>query len=57
MYSIAPTNTNKLSNLASYNPLHLLVRRNWRAGQVWVGVADALGSRQMQAAWAGRCPR
>lgn len=45
------------THLAPYDPLHLFVRRNWCAGQVWVGVADTFGAGQMKAAWAGCCSR
>lgn len=45
------------THLAPYDPLHLLIRRNWCAGQVRVGVADTLGAGQVQAAWAGCCSR
>lgn len=43
------------AHLASYDSLHLFIRRNWCAGQVWVGVADTLRAGQVQAAWAASC--
>ena len=45
------------AHLAPYDPLHLFIRSNWSAGQVRVGVADALGAGQEEAARPARCPR
>lgn len=42
--------------LAPHDPLHLLIRRNWCASQVWVGVANAFGTGQVQTAWPRCCP-
>lgn len=42
------------AHLAAYDPLHFLIRGHGAAGQVRVGVADALGTGQVQTAGTSR---